>query len=271
LEKKLPLINTALVGIILLSLAGGVHIWMNPKHPSRVDGTAIQPAPRPLEKPTLTRKQAPAQSANEVAQRNIFRKERREYAATSSPQALGQLARATNQLPPPKLSLHGVMLVNGTKVALFDGSYPVREANNKVQDKPLKHKGYRIGENIGGYQINTIDKHSVTMKNSTGGILTLNVSKRTEGQKIQRTGNDFFHKDPAAREQRENDFKKLQAAIKLPKKGRIPKIKVPPELKKLPRIPIKKPNPNLLKKPPIRTVPPKVSISGAQIPPSRVQ
>jgi hypothetical protein len=271
LEKKLPLINMALIGIILLSLAGGVHIWLNPKHPSRVDGTAIQPAPRPLEKPVLTRKPAPAQVAHEVAQRNVFRKERREFTPKGTPQVIGQLARATHQLPPPKLSLQGVVLVNGTKVALFNGSYPVREANNKVQDKPLKHKGYRIGENIGGYHINTIDKHSVTMKNASGGILTLNVSKRTEGQKIQRNGNNFVHKDPTAREKREQDFKELQAAIKLPKKDQIPKIKIPPELKNLPRVPVRKPNPRLMKKPPIRTVPPKVSISGAQIPPSRVQ
>ncbi|NIP99162.1 MAG: hypothetical protein GWM98_01140, partial [Nitrospinaceae bacterium] len=54
-------------------------------------------------------------------------------------------------VPPPELKLKGVVLLNGTKIAILEGNYPVLGTDNSVKKKPIKRKGYSLGSHIGNY------------------------------------------------------------------------------------------------------------------------
>ena len=79
-------------------------------------------------------------------------------------------------LPPPKLTLRGVILLKGTKIAILEGSYPVAK-ENKVEDTPIKRKGYYLGDQIGSYKIAQISKREVILNGSGGQIIAVKLKR----------------------------------------------------------------------------------------------
>jgi len=171
-------LNVIFILAILTLSAFGARSWLYPKYPSRVDGENQMDSSRKIEHLTIKRQTFTPQSVNEIVSKNLFRKERTEYIPPAPPQPISQVAKVAPRptLPPPKLTLRGVMLLKGTKIAILEGSYPVAK-ENKVEDTPIKRKGYYLGDQIGSYKIAQISKREVILNSSAGQIIAVKLKR----------------------------------------------------------------------------------------------
>ena len=152
-------LNIIFILTILTLTTFGVRTWIYPKYPNRVAGENQMSSSREIAPLKINRQTITPQSVNEIVSKNLFRKERIEYQPPNSPQPTSQTAKVApkSELPAPKLTLRGVMLLGGTKIAIFEGSHPVR-IEDKVENVPIKRKGYYIGDKISDYKISKISK-----------------------------------------------------------------------------------------------------------------
>ena len=171
-------LNVILIFSILTLSAFGARSWIYPKYPSRVNIENQMDSSRKIEHLTIKRQTFTPQSVNEIVSKNLFRKERTEYIPPAPPQPISQVAKVAPRptLPPPKLTLRGVMLLKGTKIAILEGSYPVAK-ENKVEDTPIKRKGYYLGDQIGSYKIAQISKREVILNSSAGQIIAVKLKR----------------------------------------------------------------------------------------------
>ena len=171
-------LNVILIFAILTLSAFGARSWIYPKYPSRVNIENQMDSSRKIEHLKIKRQTFTPQSVNEIVGKNLFRKERTEYIPPAPPQPISQVAKVAPRptLPPPKLTLRGVMLLKGTKIAILEGSYPVAK-ENKVEDTPIKRKGYYLGDQIGSYKIAQISKREVILNSSTGQIIAVKLKR----------------------------------------------------------------------------------------------
>ena len=171
-------LNVIFILAILTLSAFGARSWLYPKYPSRVDGENQVDSSRKIEHLTIKRQTFTPQSVNEIVSKNLFRKERTEYIPPAPPQPISQVAKVAPRptLPPPKLTLRGVILLKGTKIAILEGSYPVAK-ENKVEDTPIKRKGYYLGDQIGSYKIAQISKREVILNSSAGQIIAVKLKR----------------------------------------------------------------------------------------------
>jgi len=171
-------LNVILIFAILTLSAFGARSWIYPKYPSRVNIENQMDSSRKIEHLKIKRQTFTPQSVNEIVSKNLFRKERTEYIPPAPPQPISQVAKVVPRptLPPPKLTLRGVMLLKGTKIAILEGSYPVAK-ENKVEDTPIKRKGYYLGDQIGSYKIAQISKREVILNSSTGQIIAVKLKR----------------------------------------------------------------------------------------------
>ena len=171
-------LNVIFILAILTLSAFGARSWLYPKYPSRVGGENQMDSSRKIEHLTIKRQTFTPQNVNEIVSKNLFRKERTEYIPPAPPQPISQVAKVAPRpiLPPPKLTLRGVMLLKGTKIAILEGSYPVVK-KNKVEDTPIKRKGYYLGDQIGSYKIAQISKREVILNSSEGQIIAIRLKR----------------------------------------------------------------------------------------------
>ena len=171
-------LNVIFILAILTLSAFGARSWLYPKYPSRVGGENQMDSSRKIEHLTIKRQTFTPQSVNEIVSKNLFRKERTEYIPPAPPQPISEVAKVVPRptLPPPKLTLRGVMLLKGTKIAILEGSYPVAK-ENKVEDTPIKRKGYYLGDQIGSYKIAQISKREVILNSSAGQIIAVKLKR----------------------------------------------------------------------------------------------
>jgi hypothetical protein len=171
-------LNVILIFAILTLSAFGARSWIYPKYPSRVNIENQMDSSRKIEHLKIKRQTFTPQSVNEIVSKNLFRKERTEYIPPAPPQPISQVAKVVPRptLPPPKLTLRGVMLLKGTKIAILEGSYPVAK-ENKVEDTPIKRKGYYLGDQIGSYKIAQISKREVILNSSAGQIIAVKLKR----------------------------------------------------------------------------------------------
>ena len=171
-------LNVIFILAILTLSAFGARSWIYPKYPSRVNIENQMDSSRKIEHLTIKRQTFAPQSVNEIVSKNLFRKERTEYIPPAPPQPISQVTKVAPRptLPPPKLTLRGVMLLKGTKIAILEGSYPVAK-ENKVEDTPIKRKGYYLGDQIGSYKIAQISKREVILNSSAGQIIAVKLKR----------------------------------------------------------------------------------------------
>ena len=155
-----------------------MRTWVYPKYPNRVDGENQMSSSRKISLLTMKRQTFTPQNVNEIVSKNLFRKERVEYQPPNSPQPTSHTAKAgpKPELSAPKLTLRGVILLGGTKIAILKGSHPVT-IEGKVEDTPIKRKGYHLGDKIGGYKISKISKREVILENSAGQIIEVKIKR----------------------------------------------------------------------------------------------
>ena len=171
-------LNVIFILAILTLSAFGARSWIYPKYPSRVNIENQMDSSRKIEHLKIKRQTFTPQSVNEIVSKNLFRKERTEYIPPAPPQPISQVAKVAPRptLPPPKLTLRGVMLLSGTKIAILEGSHPVTR-EGKVENIPIKRKGYYLGDQIGSYKIAQISKREVILNNSVGQIIAVKLKR----------------------------------------------------------------------------------------------
>jgi len=173
-------LNIVFILSILALSAFGLRTWMYPKYPDKVGDENLLGTSRELAPLEIARQNQPPQSVNEVVSHNLFREERDEFLPPPPPQPPNiQVAEIPQRptLPSPDLALRGVMLLNSTKIAILEGSYPMMKGNKTVQI-PIKRKGYYLGDRIGEYKIAQIEKRAVTLNTPSGQILTVKLTRR---------------------------------------------------------------------------------------------
>ena len=180
--------------ILALLIVQAVRVWTHPKYPATVDGSTVKTLPMTIPNLTLNRKPFNRNILSSITQNNLFRKERTEYIPPPPPEKEVQAVKGPT-LPPPNLKLKGVMMLNSIKIAILEGEYHVLEGNNNVKKKAIKRKGYKMGEQIGEYEITEIERKMVTLDNRRGHILQVRLMERPPGKAILRRGNLIFHKD----------------------------------------------------------------------------
>jgi hypothetical protein len=190
-----PVLNIALVLIIIALMSVATRTWMVPKYPNRVDVDLIAYAPKTLEPLDLTRKVHHLRIINSAVQGNLFRKDRKEFSPPPVQVAKMIHKPAPSALPPPNLKLKGVLLLGTKRIALMEGNYPVREGNQAIKKKPLKRKGYPLGSKIGDFELTKIEKTNVTLNNNRGVVLNLNLAQRSGDKVIRKVGNTLVQKN----------------------------------------------------------------------------
>jgi len=217
-QQKITILNSLLAVFSMALAALSAVIWVQPQYPSRVDPRAVQPSGRTLETVTLERPVQDRGQIETVVATNLFREERAEYVPpkpAAKPAASGAQAPpvpSVTSLPPPSVTLRGVFMANGTRVAFLEGKYPVQGAGGPVQEKPLKRKGYYLGDAIGTYKIKSIEKTQVSLANAQGSVMTLSMPRRLPEQEITQQGTHLFHKDKNARKNRQVEVEKVLSA-----------------------------------------------------------
>ena len=181
MQHKSRVLNGALILILILMLGWGGLTWLVPKYPDTVDGHDFVSAPKELTVPVLSRQVYSKSVVNDVAHLNLFRKQRRKYYQAKPPKPIPQITRPLPNVavapptppskptaPPPQLVLTGVVLFDNQKVAIFEGTYSEVRGGRLVQNLKPRRRGYKIGETLGDYQVNTIERsHATTQKNKT--------------------------------------------------------------------------------------------------------
>ena len=211
MTRKLTALNILLVLALFLLLGWGGLTWLQPKFPASVDGDGVAQVSRELKIPVLSRQPYSNSIVKDISHLNLFRKQRRKHYRPKPPKPkpkprinknAPQVALAPSPpppppkpiTPPPQLVLTGVMLFNDHKVAIFEGTYSEIRGGRLVQNLKPRRRGYKIGEALGDYKIETIDKSHATLSAINGGNLTLTISKTSPTEKIQKAGGNLIRK-----------------------------------------------------------------------------
>jgi len=171
-------LNIIFILTILALTTFGIRTWIYSKYPNIVEGENQMSSSREIAPLKIKRQTITPQSVNQIVSKNLFRKERIEYQPPNSPQPTSQTAKVAPkpELPAPKLTLRGVMLLGGIKIAILEGSHPVT-IEGKVENTPIKRKGYHLGDKIGDYKISKISKREVMLDNSAGEIIAVKLKR----------------------------------------------------------------------------------------------
>lgn len=88
MKRKRPIINSALILILILLLGWGIDRFLHPQFPSKIKGEAVLPGHRVLEIPKISRGVYSKAVVGEVSRLNLFRKERKKYFRPKPPKPL---------------------------------------------------------------------------------------------------------------------------------------------------------------------------------------
>ena len=166
MDKKLSILNFALLFITGILIVWIVGIWTRPYYPLHIDGKSIVKTPKILKEFSANRKTYPESMVSQIMSRHLLRKERTEY----------RVQRATDKtkdgLPPPEFKVKGILLLKNIRMAVIEGHYYISGPDNKPEKKSIKKKGYELNEYIGDYEIVAIDKDLVTLRSVGGNAIT---------------------------------------------------------------------------------------------------
>jgi len=192
-NKYFPAVNLALVLTIALLITLTVKTWTHPPFPFKVDGSSLVGSPKNLNKLAVSKPGYNAGTLSQVVQGNVFRQEREPYVPPPPPPSAPPQAPKP-ALPPPNLTLKGVLMLAGTKIAILQGKYSTSEGG-KITQKKVKKKGYSLGQVVGDFQLTEIDRTSVTLDDKKGRKIRLRLTKRPPDKVIHREGNSLFQKN----------------------------------------------------------------------------
>jgi len=177
--RILSSLNIILILTILTLSAFGIRTWVYPKYPNMVDTSNKVTFTQKLAPLEMRRQIAPTESVNKVVGNNLFREERVEYIPTNPEPDTTKTPNETPEdvFPPPELALRGVMILNGIKIAILEGTQSIKN-EDEIESKNIKRKGYYLGDKIGDYKIVEIEKKEVKLNSSTGQTLSVKILRQ---------------------------------------------------------------------------------------------
>ena len=183
MHRILSSLNIILIVTILTLSIFGIRTWVYPKYPNKVDTSNKVSFAQKLAPLVMRRQIAPTEGVNEVVTNNLFREERVEYISPNQEPDNTKESNETPEgtLPPPELSLRGVMILNGIKIAILEGTQSIKN-EDKVESKSIKRKGYYLGDKIGDYKIAEIEKKEVKLNNSKGQTLSVKLVRQLKNK-----------------------------------------------------------------------------------------
>ena len=194
MDKKLSVLNFTLIIAATGLLIWNARIWLNPKYPAQIDGSSLNMAPKSLQNYDVKRKTYPASIVSNIGSGNLFRKERQEFQKPSEPvQVVASTPKP--QIPPPEFNVKGIMMLASSKIAILDGKYYVNSGETNISRKPIKKKGYRLGDYIGDFQVIDINQLSVTLSDGLGNSVTKKLNQKSTTP-IKKQGNNLAYKPP---------------------------------------------------------------------------
>ena len=150
-------LNIAIILPIIFLSIYSIHKWTETKYPYKIDYVNLIDTSPKLPPNIIKREKQKPYYVDEVVTKNMFRKERNQYIDPPKKQSVPLVSTIPQvpMLPAPELILRGVMILNKTKIAILEGSYPI-DSGNKTENKPIKRKGYYLGDRIGNYKISQL-------------------------------------------------------------------------------------------------------------------
>jgi len=146
--KRFRIVNVLLVALILLAGWRTYEVWRRPIPVVMATGeraAPLEPLPPPPRSPQLP------QMIDGITQKDLFDPSRQAPGVVAAP------APEQTPAPPPTLKLAGVIVLDGSKEAVFvDAS----QGNKQTR--------MRIGEEISGYRVQKIEAENVSLVNSAG-------------------------------------------------------------------------------------------------------
>jgi hypothetical protein len=133
--------------------------------------------PRKLEPLVVHRKLYTKQDVETIYSNNIFSEHRTEYVRPpvvpiSSKGKIKDIIEeklvAKRLIPPPKLSLEGVVVMPGRNFAFLEGQYPRLRGDSSIEYIPLKSSQFETGDRIGQFKITEIKRDRVLLDNQDG-------------------------------------------------------------------------------------------------------
>ena len=171
-------------------LLWNANIWINPKYPAKVDGSSLNTKPKILENYNTKRNTYPSSIISVITSGNLFRKERKAH----EPIFL-EISSPKSKVPPPEFLVKGIMILASSKIAVLEGKYYISSGQSVISEKPIKKKGYKLGDYIGDYQVETINKTSVTLTNDFGNSVTKKINQKSKTP-IEKQGSILKYKPP---------------------------------------------------------------------------
>ncbi len=266
MDKKLSVLNFILIVVVSSLLLWNASIWINPKFPTQVDGSTLNTTPKSLQNYDIKRKTYPASMVSSINSGNLFRRQRQEYIKAPEPVRAVASASKKPQVPPPEFNIKGIMMLASSKIAVLEGKYYISSGNTQISRKPIKKKGYKLGDYIGDYKVRNIDKTSVTLADDSGNSVTKKMNQKSTTP-IQKKGNNFNYKPPKeTKKTKEEQNKKSQPTRTRPVQKPVPR---PQSNKPTPQIQTAKPQPasvpHISGRPQFARPPRGANISGANI------
>jgi len=181
--RILSSLNIISILTILTLSAFGIRTWVYPKYPNMVDTSNNVTFTQKLAPLEMRRQIAPTESVNNVVSNNLFREERDEYISPNQETDSTETPNETHEdaLPPPELDLRGVMILNGIKIAILEGTQSIKN-EDEIESKDIKRKGYYLGDKIGDYKITEIEKREVQLDSSTGQTLSVKLRRQLKSK-----------------------------------------------------------------------------------------
>lgn len=148
--KRFRIVNILLIALIALAGWRTYEVWRRQAPAAMATGDdaagAVEPLPPPPRNPPVT------QIVTVIAEKDLFDPSRQAGGADSSAPMPEQ-----TPAPPPTLKLAGVIVLDGQKEAVFADA-----------SQGNKQKRMRIGEEISGYRVQSIDEQNVSLVNGAG-------------------------------------------------------------------------------------------------------
>jgi hypothetical protein len=192
-NKIFPAANLVFVLTIALLLTLSVRTWTHPTYPFKVDGSSLVGSPKKMQELVVSKPAYKSGAVSRVVQANLFRKERSQYIPPVQPPA-ARKAAPKKALPPPNLVLKGVLMLDGTKIAIIQGKYSTLQGG-KIVKKDVKKKGYSLGQIVGDFELTEIEKTGVILDDKKGRKIRLRLSTRSADKVIHYEGTALFQKN----------------------------------------------------------------------------
>ncbi len=180
--KSLALITKILaVAFVAYLIPQTADLWESRNNSSLVNEVQLASATPELEFLSFPRKNLSGQEVGSIASKNLFRKQRSQYVKPKVRRVKkkGVFRKAPPVVkapkvvvPPPKLTLEGVVMIPGRSIAILEGEYASPNAvKGRAEFIPLKSNRFVLGDLIGEYRITEIARDQVTLANFDGETL----------------------------------------------------------------------------------------------------